>query len=505
MWTNAGRGRTGCVIGWTVAVLVACGGDDDGPDVDDVIPDAGPDAMIPDLDPSFVPTGDAGVLDANPDFPGITTSTIPFGLAPQGCAGGLGTNGHLDLVLGGGVNAVHIAVVGGEVQANGVTCSAADGSLATAEATLAVAVYGHVDDNQLILDLSQDMFGPKLLAASLPITVDLGEGWDAVALVGTYEGDAILTGAVTADTLLRFGASGSQVRISNTEDLVVSTGPGDDTLAANGGDGIGDLTQLAVRLYGGEDRDTLQGGLGGDLLFGGGGDDEFLTAAVSDGSDLYDGGEGIDALIYAERSLPVSVTLGVGADDGEADEADDVMLTIEHLTGGAGDDVIVGSEADNVITGGPGNDTLHGQGGNDRFIEAEVAQGSDSVYGGPGNDAMEYSERTNGVRFTACVPSPEDCETGACGCGNDSGEIEESDTLVGLESATGGSGNDQLIGDDEDNWLYGEAGADEIFGAAGEDTLYGGEGMDTVDGGAGQGDICAVEPSENAVGCELGG
>jgi hypothetical protein len=336
MWTNAWRGRTGCMIGLTVAVLVACGDDDEPGEVDKDPPDGGTDAMVPDA--AFVPTGDSGVLDANPDFPGITTDTIPFGIAPQGCAGGLGADGHLDLVLGSGVNAVHVAVVEGEVQANGVTCSAADGSAATADATVAIAVNGGSEDNQVILDLSLGMFGPTLLAASLPITVDLGEGWDTAALVGTYENDAIRVGAVGADILLRFGSSGSQIRISNAEDPVVSTGPGDDVLVASGGDGVGDPIQLAVRLYGGDGRDKLQGGALDDLLLGGGGDDAFMTAAASDGSDLYDGGEGSDFLSYADRSAPLSVTVGVGTDDGEPGEADDVMLTIENVTGGAGDD-----------------------------------------------------------------------------------------------------------------------------------------------------------------------
>jgi Ca2+-binding RTX toxin-like protein len=165
----------------------------------------------------------------------------------------------------------------------------------------------------------------------------------------------------------------------------------------------------------------------------------------------------------------------------------------------------VGSGEDNVIMGGPGSDILRGEGGSDVFVEAGIAEGSDTVYGGLGNDTMDYSGRTSSIRFTACAPAPADCQTGACGCETDNGEPDELDTLVGVESASGGSGNDQLHGDDEDNWLYGGEGDDEIFGAGGEDTLDGGEGVDVVDGGDGDGDICAVVESENAQSCELGG
>ena len=59
------------------------------------------------------------------------------------------------------------------------------------------------------------------------------------------------------------------------------------------------------------------------------------------------------------------------------------------------------------------------------------------------------------------------------------------DTRSLIENATGGSGNDTIIGNAADNLLIGGAGADRLLGGAGYDTLTGGTGADSLDGGTG--------------------
>ncbi|MCL4744046.1 MAG: cadherin-like domain-containing protein [Burkholderiaceae bacterium] len=100
--------------------------------------------------------------------------------------------------------------------------------------------------------------------------------------------------------------------------------------------------------------------------------------------------------------------------------------TIEHATGGGGDDRIVGNDAANRLQGGAGNDTLQGGAGDDYLI------------GGDGNDILE-----------------------------------------------GGTGDDHLIGGDGNDTLDGGAGDDHLAGGDGDDTLAGGPGNDTLEGGAG--------------------
>lgn len=56
---------------------------------------------------------------------------------------------------------------------------------------------------------------------------------------------------------------------------------------------------------------------------------------------------------------------------------------------------------------------------------------------------------------------------------------------VVIENATGGGGDDVLIGNSVANTLTGNAGADTLMGRDGNDTLIGGAGNDTLDGGNG--------------------
>lgn len=54
-----------------------------------------------------------------------------------------------------------------------------------------------------------------------------------------------------------------------------------------------------------------------------------------------------------------------------------------------------------------------------------------------------------------------------------------------IENANGGSGNDQLIGNDANNTLLGNNGNDNLIGGGGNDILRGGYGNDNMSGGAG--------------------
>ena len=57
------------------------------------------------------------------------------------------------------------------------------------------------------------------------------------------------------------------------------------------------------------------------------------------------------------------------------------------------------------------------------------------------------------------------------------------ETLVSIENAVAGSGNDTLTGSDLGNRLEGGAGNDVLFGGNGSDSLFGGAGNDTLQGG----------------------
>ena len=59
---------------------------------------------------------------------------------------------------------------------------------------------------------------------------------------------------------------------------------------------------------------------------------------------------------------------------------------IENVTGGAGDDTLIGDSQANVLIGGPGHDTLRGAAGDDALIATALAGAE--VDGGPGVDAL---------------------------------------------------------------------------------------------------------------------
>jgi Ca2+-binding RTX toxin-like protein len=88
----------------------------------------------------------------------------------------------------------------------------------------------------------------------------------------------------------------------------------------------------------------------------------------------------------------------------------------------------------------------------------EGGAGNDTLAGAAGSDTASYATTTAGVTVDLAAGTASGTESG-------------SDTLISIENAVGGSGNDVLTGDTGDNVLT---------GGAGDDTLTGGAGIDTV-------------------------
>lgn len=187
---------------------------------------------------------------------------------------------------------------------------------------------------------------------------------------------------------------------------------GSATVEAHGGGGGDELSGSlnADRLYGddGDDRivgaggnDTLEGGAGSDgfedgpgddSVSGGPGDDRFVAGA---GRDTYAGGDGNDRVDYSSRGAPVTITLDVVADDGEAGEGDYAGAEVEEALGGAGADrivaglnaaTLVGGSGNDSINGGPSGDRIEGNEGDD-LIDSRDGR-YDSVDCGPGTDTI---------------------------------------------------------------------------------------------------------------------
>lgn len=98
--------------------------------------------------------------------------------------------------------------------------------------------------------------------------------------------------------------------------------------------------------------------------------------------------------------------------------------------------------------------------------------GADLLEGSEGFDSVTYSGSALGVVVDLAAQTP----SGGEAAGN---------TILGFEHASGGNGDDHLIGDALNNSLSAGAGADTLTGGAGADYPDGGGGSDNLEGGLG--------------------
>lgn len=195
------------------------------------------------------------------------------------------------------------------------------------------------------------------------------------------------------------------------------------------------------------------------------------------------------------------------------------MIQFENATGGAGDDVLTGSGAGNTLSGGAGNDTVVGGGGNDALLggdgddELSGNDGNDALTGGEGNDTLIGGVGNDLYVFGTAAANQTDTVAEAPAGGTDvldfsalgasdpvavdlaAGQlatrsnrvvvIAAGSAVTDVEGATGGAGDDTLIGNTMANTLVGGSGNDVLIGADGDDALTGGEGDDTLTGGSG--------------------
>ena len=269
-------------------------------------------------------------------------------------------------------------------------------------------------------------------------TLSGGEGDDA--LFGGSEDDTV-DGAGGNDLLLGDGGNdhlsggiGDDIYVvdSAADRVVELMGEGNDivrssVIALSGGDmaqvetlqlqGVQDLdlsggNQVMI-MIGNAGRNTLTtGGLDGESLYGGAGNDVLLALTAFTRAELY-GGSGDDRYFLfdpaldhvheaADRGFDVvesdSASLDASTDTGYGQNIEVLRLlgaalldltgggtvqrlegnaganrltgvsTAEQLTGGAGNDTLDGGAADDTLNGGADTDELHGGAGSDRFV-----------------------------------------------------------------------------------------------------------------------------------------
>lgn len=133
-------------------------------------------------------------------------------------------------------------------------------------------------------------------------------------------------------------------------------------------------------LTGGQGNDTLRGNTSGNILTGGAGNDTLDGAAGNDtyafdadsdlGSDTIQDASGNDTLDFSSTTADISVNLS-----NTSNVVNDHLtlnwltsVTLENVTGGSGDDLIIGNDSSNTLSGGAGADTIEGRGGTNSLI-----------------------------------------------------------------------------------------------------------------------------------------
>jgi Ca2+-binding RTX toxin-like protein len=243
------------------------------------------------------------------------------------------------------------------------------------------------------------------------------------------------------------GAGGNETLLGDASNNRFEGWEGSDVLAGRSGND---------HLLGGDGNDLLQGGVGIDLLEGGA------------GADLLDGGAGIDAVSYLGSSDGIDVNLLKGQGyigDSEGDR----FLNVED---------VIGSEYDDTMSGGSGNNVLVGDKGSD---EISGCDGNDTIYG---DQSPLVTSALPGSHFDFSSQSAAANPT--CDCDSASAQ----DILDGLDSLFGDTAShtdyvDEIDGGDGDDVIYGQSGSDLLRGDCGNDYLYGGHQVDVLLGGIG--------------------
>lgn len=284
-----------------------------------------------------------------------------------------------------------------------------------------LTINGGTAKDTVILDASLNTAGtPATKKFTGQIVVNGGEGDDKL--------DASKI-TVTTIGITFNGGSGNDTAIGGSGHDRLSGDDGDDSLTGNAG------------------NDSLTGGTGNDRQLGGTGNDtyRFDDTAISETDTLTElSNAGLDTLDFSEMMTAINVdliletTMATHANrtiNTSATGSTKLSGNFENVTGGSGNDVILGNAAANSLNGGEGNDSIDGDSGSDTI---NGGADDDAIFGNLGNDVIN---------------------------GN-----EDSDTILG------DAGNDTI---------HGNAGNDTLIGGLGSDRLFGDEDTDTGLGGRG--------------------
>ena len=282
---------------------------------------------------------------------------------------------------------------------------------------------------------------------------------------------------------------GADTRVGTRADDTIDGGHGNDTLS--GGEGHDSLLGGGGNdsLTGHSGNDTLDGGAGDDTLADSQGNNTYLFGK-GDGQDwIQSSGDStpdrLNTLQFKAGVLPGEVNArrnGTHLELSIAGTSDLVTISyffdsnnpastsnpVQQVKFNDGTTWDLATLASKVLTGTDRNDTLIG------------IYGSATLSGGAGNDYIVGADQAD----VLLGGSEDDTLYGSGGNDSLSGD-------TGHDYLHGGADADTLLGGEGNDTLYGNEGDDSLLGGDGNDWLEDGDGNDTVDGGAGNDSIAS--------------
>jgi Ca2+-binding RTX toxin-like protein len=281
--------------------------------------------------------------------------------------------------------------------------------------------------------------------------------------------DEIRFNAVTTSVIVNLSSTATQ-SVHKNRTLHLNSGTAFETIYGGSANDILTGNSLANVLVGGGGSDQLRGVSGDDTYIF-----EATTTAETDTVFEATGG-GVDLLTFASVTANVHANLSIATN--QVVQPNRVLRlsagnVIENLTGGRGNDTLLGNGLNNLLRGGAGNDVLWGRAGSDGLIggtgddiynfENAAAAELDSIYEltGQGSDTVQFTNISADVTINLTVSGTQDVHTN---------RRLNIGTNASLENINGGLGDDRLTGNAAANILIGGAGSDVLIGLAGNDT-----------------------------------
>jgi hypothetical protein len=311
---------------------------------DSLIGGNGDDTFVGGDGDDMIVTGNASANSGDGIIGGLGDDTIDFGSST-----GFYTLKYRDLT-----NAIRVNLgLGSDQIDKGVSGSDTILNLTAATGSEGLAIFD-TDGNDYFVGASSGFVRYRLLGGD--DTVVGGAGTDRIDYLDALAGVTVTlndTGGGTA-----------------TSATTVDAGIGNDVFVSG-------IEQVRGSIY----DDTITTGSGNETIRARGGD------------DIIDGGGGTDWARYSSAPGNVIASLGSNNQTTAAYIQDgyggfDTLLHIENLRSGGGDDKLYGDAGNNWLLSGSGHDSLFGGAGNDTL---SAGAGNDLLSGGSGNDSLDGS------------------------------------------------------------------------------------------------------------------